>query len=430
MRRLSLGTDLSLSQALKIVLVLGSSLLVLAVFFFTQQMILRLSRQVTSTSRVLARFCAQASFPATVNPQLRSIVSEMIGNLDFPIVITDEDGTPRAWRKIDVDPALVPSPSIDSLKAGAAIAPVIRARLERVELRVAELDRNNAPIPMVMPGSQVSMGAVHYGDPPVLERLRWMPLASVGGVVALIAIGLWGLAVIRQSEKRMIWVGMAKETAHQLGTPLSSLMGWTELLRSHTKNATPGDDVRFSVAEIEEVISEMERDIDHLNKVAQRFSRVGSAPNLELQDVTTVVREVVKYMRRRMPQTPGEVEIREHYQPVPQVRLNAELIEWALENLISNALSALDKRPGLIEVGVAARKEGRVVEVVVSDNGRGMSPAERRRAFEPGFTTKRRGWGLGLPLSRRVIDEYHRGRLFISQTAPGRGTSVVVRLPV
>ena len=429
MKRLSVGSRMTLSQVLKIGLFVGSSLLALAVFLLTQRLIDQLSSEVATTSRVLARLCAQASFPATTNPELRAIFSEVISGLNFPIVITDEGGTPRAWREVGLDPALVPAASIDSMKAGLPIAPVIRERIRHVEARIAGLDRQNAPIAMVFPGTRISMGALHYGEPSVLGRLRWMPLLTVAGVALLLSIGLWGFAIIRQAEKRNIWVGMARETAHQLGTPLSSLMGWAELLRTHAESAPRDGEIRMPAAELAETVQEMERDLERLNKVAQRFSNVGSAPRLQLKDVTPVVREVVVYMRRRTPQGAGEVRIEERYEPAPEVRLNAELLEWALENLLANALSALDKRPGVIEVSVAPRPEGRAVEVVVRDNGRGMTPREQRRAFEPGYTTRRRGWGLGLALARRVVQEYHGGRLFIRESVPGAGTTMVISLP-
>src|SRR5207249_569446 len=161
----------------------------------------------------------------------------------------------------------------------------------------------------------------------------------------------------------------------------------------------------------------------------QRFSHVGSAPQLESQDVTPVVRDVVAYMRRRLPRGAGEVSIEERYETVPPVRVNAGLIEWALENLIANAATAMDRRPGLIEVMV--RPRGRSgVEITVRDHGRGMSPREQRRAFEPGYTTRRRGWGLGLPLARRVVEDSHGGRIWIRSSTPGHGTTMAIRLPV
>ena len=427
MARTGDSPQLTGSQLLKAGLFLGASLLVAALFLISHQMVTRLSDEVETTSRVLARFLAQASFPATHDPELRQILSEVIASIDFPLVITDTDGTPRAWRGVGVDETLVPDYSIDSLKAGLPIAPVIRARITLVEQGVAALDRKNAPIVMNQPSTGARLGVVHYGEPAVLSRLRWMPFLSVGGTGVLLLLGLWGLASIRAAEKRSIWVGMAKETAHQLGTPLSSLMGWIELLRSHAEGGA--DELRLRRAELEETLTDMERDIERLSKVAQRFSHVGSAPQLQLKDVAPVVQEAVHYVRRRLPQGAGEVMIRERYDEVPPINLNPELLEWALENLLSNAVSALDKRPGVIEVVVERRKETEAVEVSVTDNGRGMTPAEQRRAFEPGYTTKRRGWGLGLALARRVVQEYHGGRIFIRHSAPGRGTTVVISFP-
>jgi len=426
--RLSVGSRMTFSQLLKFVLFVGASLLVAGVFVFTQQMIQRLSREVETTSGVLARFCAQASFPATRDPAIRRIFSEVIAHVEFPIVITDNAGRPRAWRHVDVDADLVPAASIDSLQEGRTISPVIQARIDRVRARAAELDRRHEPIPMRPEEGAASIGNVHYGDPPVLERLRWMPAVSTAGVVLLIGIGLWGLAIIRRGEKQTIWVGMAKETAHQLGTPLSSLMGWTALLRDRGQPTGDGS-IRLTADGFHEAIDEIERDVERLNRVAQRFSHVGSAPQLQVQDVTTLVREVVGYMRRRVPQGEGGVEVTEHYDAVPPVRLNAELVAWALENVIANAASALDKRPGRIDVGVSLAPGGRAVDIEVRDNGRGMSAREQRRAFEPGYTTKRRGWGLGLALARRVVQEYHGGRIFVRESAAGKGTAMVIRLP-
>ena len=272
-------------------------------------------------------------------------------------------------------------------------------------------------------------GLVHYGDPPVLDVLRWMPYLSVGGLLLLVTLGLWGVAGIRQAERRSIWVGMARETAHQLGTPLSSLMGWIELLRSRGEGVDAREEVAVPKAELDETLDEMERDIERLNKVAQRFSHVGSAPVLALKDAGPVVRQAVQYARRRLPRGEGEVEIHERYEEVEPVKLNAELLEWAVENLLSNAVSALDKRPGIVDVSVGMRRESETLEIVVRDNGRGMTPAEVRRCFEPGYTTKRRGWGLGLALARRVVEEYHRGRLFVRESAPGQGTTMVISFP-
>lgn len=417
------------TSVLKTGLFVGGSLLVAAVFLFTHQMVQRLSAQVSTTSSVLARLCAQASIPATNNPQLRAIFTDVIAHIDFPIVITDTTGIPRAWREVGVRTEDVPTETIDSLAAGLEISPVRSKLIARVSARVPDLDRRHKPIPMTQPNTKRVLGQLHYGEPAVLERLRWMPFLAVGGTGLLLLLGMSGLAGIRTAEKRTIWVGMAKETAHQLGTPLSSLMGWVELLRAHVDAAPPGGDAAIPRAELAETLDDMERDVERLTRVAQRFSHIGSAPQLQLQDATPLVREAVQYVRRRVPQHPGGIEIRERYGEVPPININRELMEWAVENLLTNALDALDKRPGVIEVAVERRAETEEVEITVSDNGRGMTREQQRRAFEPGYSTKRRGWGLGLALARRVIEEYHAGRIEVRHSAPGQGTIMVIRFP-
>ncbi len=423
--RLTPGSRMTLSQVMRLGLFLGGSVLAITVFLLAHYAISRMSREISTTSRMLAQFCAQASFPATHDTELRILVSRIIQNIDFPIVITDAAGVPRAWKGIGLDPALVPDESLDSLAAGQPVAPAIAERVAFVRRAVPLLDARNAPVPMTRLAIPDTMGWVHYGAPRVLDTLRWTPYVSLGGTLLLLGLGFWGLAILRQSEKRSIWVGMAKETAHQLGTPLSSLMGWNDALRAQLAEGPSAG----GHAELAEAVTEMERDIERLRRVSDRFSNVGSVARLTRQDPAAAVREVVGYMRRRLPRAGRPVELRERLQPVPPVDLNSELIQWAIENLISNALSALDKDPGWIEVAMRPVADGREVEIVVSDNGRGMSPGERRKAFEPGYTTRRRGWGLGLPLARRVVEESHGGRIWIRDSAPGKGTAVAIRLP-
>ncbi|MEO5989435.1 MAG: HAMP domain-containing sensor histidine kinase [Candidatus Eisenbacteria bacterium] len=416
-------------QLLKAGLFVTGSVLVAGVFVFTHMMVQRLSEEVATTSGVLARFNAEASVLATRDPEVRRIFSEVVESLDFPIIITDTTGVPRAWQDVGVPHRMVGEAVLDSLSAGVPVSAPMTKLIHGVRSRVTELDRRHKPIAVwqTRPDS-VLIGFVHYGEPAVMSRLRWMPFMAVGGTGLLLLLGLSGLASIRQAEKRTIWVGMAKETAHQLGTPLSSLMGWVELLRGHAETAAQGE-VRIPVPELVETLDDMDRDIERLSKVAQRFSHIGSAPQLQLQDVAPVVREAVQYVRRRIPQSQGVIEIRERYDEVPPINLNRELLEWAVENLISNALSALDKKPGVIEVSLERRAQTEEVEILVTDNGRGMSREEQAKVFEPGYTTKRRGWGLGLALARRVVEEYHAGRIGIRHSSPGEGTTMVIRFP-
>jgi signal transduction histidine kinase len=414
---------------LKTVLFAGGSVLLVGVFVFLQVAVERLTREVSATSELLANVAAQATLPSTINPQLQRVLGQMQAGISFPLVITDTTGTPRAWRNVSVPSETVDPASLDSLAQGFPVSLVTLRSIRGVEAEVPALDRAHPPIPLRQTPQSPVVGYLHYGNPPVLELMRWVPLVATVGVGLLLLIGLSGLVGIRAAEKRFIWVGMAKETAHQLGTPLSSLMGWVELLRAHTEGVPSGGDVHIRREEMSETLDDMEGDIDRLSKVAQRFSHIGSAPQLQLQDVIPVVREAVQYVRRRVPQSQGKVEIRERYEEVPPINLNRELLEWVLENLLTNALNALDKPQGLIEVVVERRAETEEVEIAVTDNGRGMDKEERRRAFEPGYSTKRRGWGLGLALARRVIEEHHAGRILIQRSEPGAGTTMVIRFP-
>lgn len=429
MARFGSGTRLTLAQGWRVGLFLGGLLLAAGAFLFSHWAIGRLTVEVENSSRLLARFLAQVSFPATRNPELEAIVPQITQRLDFPVVVTDMQGYPRAWRAIDVTSESVPVSAVDSLSQGYLIAPEIAKRVERVRERSRELDRRNPPIPMTTYGAADTLGWVHYGEPPVLGVLRWMPYLSVGGTLLLVGLGFWGLATVRQAERRSIWVGMAKETAHQLGTPLSSLMGWTELLHHRVLDAK-GPEIRVSVAELSETVGELRRDIDRLGRVAERFSNIGSEPKLERLDPCAVVSDAVSYMRHRLPQgETGAVDLRVRYDDCPHVRINAELLHWSLENLITNAVSALDGKPGIVEVSVGPSTDRKSVDIQVKDTGRGMSPREQRKAFDAGYTTKRRGWGLGLALARRVVEDYHGGKIWIRRSATGQGSTLAIRLP-
>src|SRR5262249_5802170 len=222
-------------QLLKTALFTGGSLLVVAVFMFTQSAVKQLSREVSKTSDLLARVAAQATLPSTINPQVQRVLGELAQGISFPIIITDTTGTPRAWSHISVRSEDVSPGSLDSLAAGLPVARAPAGRVDRGAAQRKARVRVDDPIALRPTPEAPVMGYPHYGTRPVLEQLRWMPLLAVAGTGLLVLLGLSGLAGIRAAEQRVIWVGMAKETAHQLGTPLSSLMGWVELLRAQAE---------------------------------------------------------------------------------------------------------------------------------------------------------------------------------------------------
>jgi len=412
-------------------LFLGVAGIVLAVFVFTNILVAHLATQVQSTSEVFARFCATASYPATTDTTLSTIVADVIGGLNFPIVLTDAQGVPRAWKGIAVHSDDVPPEVLEALSAGRPVSEEVRRKVEVVRAAVERMDRRHPPISMVPPGGGESLGLVHWGDPPGLDQLRFLPYIELIVMLLFVGLAAWGARSIKLSEQRSIWVGLARETAHQLGTPISSLMGWIELMNDRILGQS-GPDVTLPRADLEQMMGEMENDAARLNKVAARFSHIGSIPNLALIDVSPVVVEAVQYLKRRLPHRGRRIELREVYGEVPPINASRELLEWVVENLLVNATNAInagDQPVGQIEVRLERRAENETVELSVTDNGRGMSTEEQARAFEPGYTTKARGWGLGLALAKRIVEEYHGGRIFIRRSAPGEGSTFVITFP-
>jgi signal transduction histidine kinase len=399
---------------------------VAAVFLYTNHLIKGLNAQADAQTQMLAKFCAVTTFPAAQSADLAGIFEEAIRPIRFPIVLTDTEGRPMAWRGVGIDASTVTVEQ--SLDLDLAHPPTSGA-LRQILALVERMDRENNPIPMLEPTTDRLLGYVHYGDPGIVKELRWIPFVQVLILFAFVGLGYAGYRSVKIGEQRYIWVGMAKETAHQLGTPLSSLLGWTEVLRDRAAGQG-GTEARLERAGFEQILKEIESDVERLNKIALRFSNVGSQPRLQPQDVVPVVRGAVHYLSRRLPQLGQEIEIVEEYEAVPMVSCNPELLEWALENLLKNAVDASRPAGGRIEVSVRRRKETESVEISIRDHGRGMAAREQRRVFEPGYTTKKRGWGLGLTLTRRIVEEYHGGRLSIRESEPGRGSTFVISFPV
>jgi hypothetical protein len=230
-----------------------------------------------------------------------------------------------------------------------------------------------------------------------------------------ILVAYVGFSYIKRTEQSNIWVGMAKETAHQLGTPLSSMIGWLE-------RAGSADGVPATVAES---LHEMEHDVARLNKVAARFSKIGSRPDLREENVAEVIRDVRAYIARRMSKS-GSVDITVEPAGSFMAPMNRDLFEWVIENLMKNALDAMEGQAGRISIHIAQAAGKTTIDV--ADTGKGIDPRYHKEVFRPGYSTKKRGWGLGLTLSKRIIEEYHGGKLFVKQSAPGNGTTFRIRL--
>ncbi len=251
---------------------------------------------------------------------------------------------------------------------------------------------------------------IFYGRSRTLVFLRWFPIAQVIALGLLLWLWIFTFRSSKMSEQNRVWVGLAKETAHQLGTPTSSLLGWVEYLKTQ-----PVD---------EEAVVEMDKDLAHLMKIADRFSKIGSDTPLEVTSINELVGEAVMYFRKRIPRN-VELDYNGLAMAPVRARVNPALFEWVIENLLKNALDALQ---GHGSIDVRLSRDDKYIYIDVTDTGRGIARANREKIFEPGFTTKTRGWGLGLSLSRRVVEEYHKGKIFVAESEVGKGTTMRVQI--
>jgi len=323
---------------------------------------------------------------------------------DVPAIITDENGTPLRWHNLSVSDtsALTPADS------------------QRVLDHLAHMAEIYEPIPIEV-GADGGDGEllrqfVYYDESEVIQELRIYPYIQLLFVGLFVMLGYLGFSYLRRNEQSNLWVGMAREAAHQLGTPISSLMGWLELLRQEG----------LLDGERKEALEEMEKDVDRLSRVAHRFNDIGSSPKLVPMEIAPVIMGTAEYIKRRFPErglvlgveVPADV----------YVRLNMQLFEWVVENLLKNALDAMEKLEGRIHI-VAVVERGSI-NIDVIDNGKGVDRRQWKNIFRPGYSTKKRGWGLGLSLAKRIVEEYHGGRLILFSSRPGRGSTFRIMLPI
>ena len=379
------GTMYQLRRAglFKAFLFLGAISLAGALFLSTNLLV----RQVRNSARSYLSLSVQyyRSLLIGDNPEL---AYEAVQGIDFPIVLADSLGHPKFWRNLDVEPGD---------QSPEAIAKVKRFIEETSK-------EGNKPLALEVVPGQVDY--FHYGDPRLVSLLRTMSLVSALAVAVYVLIGYIGFRVIRKAEERSVWVGMARETAHQLGTPISSLMGWIEVLGDRG-----------------EITEAMKQDVARLEKIAVRFSKIGTREKLQKLSLIEVVENSIAYMRSRVGTT---VKITIEDKGSGEVAMQPELIGWVIENLVRNAAQAMEGK-GTIRVETGSL--GSDVYVDVIDGGKGISLRNTEAIFRPGYTTKKRGWGLGLSLGRRIVEEMHQGRLFVKTTRPNEGTTIRMVLP-
>ncbi|MBN1560113.1 HAMP domain-containing histidine kinase [candidate division KSB1 bacterium] len=324
--------------------------------------------------------------------------------IDFPIIMTDPNGIPTGWRGLDID-------SED--KSPQAI--------EEVKKIMSRMKQQTPPVPIYYKDPTTAEESIlqylYYGESKNIVQLSLLPYISLSIMGLLALIAFVGFNSIKASEQRFIWVGMAKETAHQLGTPVSSLLGWVEMLKTgHVQNS-----------DMATIAQDMRTDVARLEKVVARFSQIGSQSDLKVQDILPIFRDIADYFIRRLPQAGKEIKIVQHYDAVPPIAVNRDLFEWAIENLIKNSIDAVKRKKGIIEISTGMIDDRRVY-IDIRDNGIGITAKRKQDIFKPGYSTKKRGWGLGLSLAKRIIEEYHHGRLYVKESHLDEGTTMRIEL--
>lgn len=281
---------------------------------------------------------------------------------------------------------------------------------------IASYSAMNNPIRIALADNEVQY--IYYGYSALVRTLKFFPYIQFGLLTLFLGLGYASLSGIKRNEQSRLWIGMARESAHQLGTPISSLMGWIALLKDSLKEEQNLN-----------IIHELEKDVERLVSVAERFNKIGSEPELKLTRVGPVLAEVTSYMKRRIPSLGGNVQLISDIEMDAKVRLNVELFKWAIENLLKNAIDAIgmDENQHYVRITSTLTPKGLIIDV--EDNGRGIDKRNFREVFSPGFSTKKRGWGLGLSLAKRIVDEYHNGDIFVYKSEPGKGTTFRIVLP-
>ena len=372
-------------RQVKMILVVTAIVIAVASLLVSHLLVKDLQREERNKMEVWAQ-AMQTLQEADETADLSLVLSVIQGNKTIPVIVLDHDGNVMDCRNIDVEDedsaGYVAGYGKKLYKAGSYI----------------------------LVGDSLDCQYVCYDESTMLKRLSQYPYWQLGVVMIFVVVAIFALLVSKRAEQNKVWVGLSKETAHQLGTPISSLMAWVEILKENY----PDD----------ELIPELDKDVKRLELIAERFSKIGSLPEPVEASMNKVLAHVVDYMDRR---TSKKVEI---VSRLPEhdvvVKMNASLFEWVVENLCKNAVDAMEGS-GRIELSLTDEASRIVIEV--TDNGKGIRKKDIKNVFTPGFTTKKRGWGLGLSLAKRIVEEYHKGRIFVKSSEVGVGTTFRIEMP-
>ncbi len=363
--------------------------LIIGLLTYTQILVKELRNDNREIVRLYASMIAQVVQDDN-DTNLDFIFEEIIKKVKFPLIVTDSKQYPENWRN------LPSSFNKDTIKV-----------IKYMDMA----DEHNPPIPLIYKDN-FTFGYLHYGDSAIVEKLQIWSYVEIFAIGLFIFLGFSGFSFIRNNEKRHIWVGMARETAHQLGTPVSALMGWIDWLKNHPER-------------VDEIIPEMELDLQRLQQIERRFSKMGSKSDFEEFDLSERIERIVDYLNKRLPTLGKKVELINDIHPSIIINANGSLLAWSIENIIRNGIDAIERDDGKIQISL---RENSLIKIRVQDNGKGIPKKDWRNIFRPGFTTKPGGWGLGLSLASRIVEEIHGGNLKIVESSIDNGTILEISL--
>jgi signal transduction histidine kinase len=374
----------------KALLLAGALVIVAFSLWYTNNLVDRLSKEEEKKVKLIAQAWKNLADPDALDNDLSFLLEVLKNNTTVPVILTDESGEILTWR------------NLDSAK--------VEHNSNFLKEIIEEMKVENEVI--IVPVSDGNKQFIYYKNSILIEALSWYPYIQLSIIGIFILIAYFAFSSSRNAEQNQVWVGMSKEAAHQLGTPLSSLYGWLEYLKM--KELEP------------DAAEEIHKDLNRLNTITERFSKIGSVPKLSPINANQWFHENMQYLERRVSKN---VVFNVSTKVPNQVEISASetLLNWVLENIIKNAVDAMEGKGYLtIEMELTSDK----VQIDISDTGKGMSKREFKQVFKPGFTTKKRGWGLGLSLVKRIVEEYHHGKVYVKSSEPGQGTTFRVELPV
>ncbi len=389
------------SLRIKVSLLIIALIIASGTLYYTQNLVTKLQEKERQIVQLYAKSIEYVANSFNQDSDITFLFDNVIKPIDFPLIMTDANDKVK---------------STDNIKNISYDSTLSKKELDKFfSKKIKEMDKIHSPI-LVTYADTVILNKIHYGDSDLINQLKFYPFLQIIIAGLFIIIGYIGFSNIKSNEQSNIWVGMAKETAHQFGTPISSLMGWLEMLKI---NYTDKDKVL-------DIADEIDNDVEKLQKITYRFSKIGATPEIKPKVVLSEIRNVINYFEKRLPQTGKNVELKITGDENIKAEINTELFEWVIENLIKNALDAIENKKGLITISI--KEAHKFVDIEVTDNGKGIDLKRRKDIFRPGYSTKRRGWGLGLSLSKRIIEDYHSGKISVKTSAPGVGTTFRILL--